>query len=316
MIIVFSIVALILALEPLKVNANEPEIPVVQNSGEEPTPVGFQTDEEVDWGEEETPKFLYSLDMCEKFFRVRGIDKYIIRNGNVYMLISLKGSYGPVWEYTVTELEDIVAITAKHFIFKDEKNVLAIEFETGNQQHFENLSQEEKDSWHDLKEVQIKPFKSARIDSWTRDYVEWQLIDNATIVHIEFQEDMYERSEDIFLSNQKEWYRFSGDRLFFVQSSPGEETEKEAVFIGGMNGAKRAIIIPFEGEFLLANQWGILYTREGKRFFKSYFPLMVSGYDVYPELPASIFLLDIKQPSVVNIEGGEESTILDGSGPF
>ena len=90
-------------------------------------------------------------------------------------------------------------------------------------------------------------------------------------MHIKSKFDSVFQIDDTIWITDPQWYRL-GERYFFIQPTNGYDWE--AIFIAEIDGIPQVIQIPFSGEVVEINSRGIIYSRGGMIYYKSFYPQM------------------------------------------
>ena len=273
-----------------KLNAETLTIPAaVQGSEEELTAIGVETlPIEMEWPdhEGEKPPFYYTTPWLweNKVYRIVGTTSdFVVKCGNNLMWISNYGLAGPVWKSIADREGTLIGVTENYFLFEDNGLVYAVG--EGNVLSIDEISEDELATKKEVKPRNLSFGGNVQVNSWDDKIVELTL-DRHTL-HVKFNVPA-SKADSIPLASKsyREWYEYTDGRLFFVQDM---SSHKEAVFIGGINGITRVMVIPFIGEFEKADSKGIYYIWDDEEYFKSFVPIFYDDYaENYPEVPAEI----------------------------
>lgn len=302
-----------------KQNAETFVIPkVIPGPKDDPIPLGVETPPiDMEWTdhEGERPLFFYHKpQMLWEFevFRVLGTTAdYVVRSGNYMMWVTSYGVTGPVWRVTSYQEGKMVGVTDHYFLFEDDGNIYAVEEGDtlpGVVHSYDDISEQEKASKKDVKPRKLRFGENVQINSLDDEFVELSVEGNW--LYIKFNLTAA-KNDNIPLTSMeyRKWYRYGDDRIFFVQE---RSPIKDAVFVGGIDGIGRVIVISFMGEFVKADSRGIYYERSGEIYFMSFIPMYFDEYaEYYTEVPAE-FLEYIEFPTEIQGSVNDESERMEG----
>lgn len=131
---------------------------------------------------------------------------------------------------------------------------------------------------------QEQPRKARTVYLYPLEKVEVEIDNDHDVMYVktDWESSVFGIDTMIRIYSPLQWYKM-GDRLFFIQDTPGLMTSKEAVFIGEIDGIPQVIQIGFSGELIEINSRGIVYERDGMTYYKSFYPEMKDSAWVYPE---------------------------------
>lgn len=295
---------------------NEEEIPTITAEVGDSIPLGAPLDQWKEWGKDDkTPLFKYNNpENWDKVYRLKGGD-FVVLEGEYLMRISLIGREGPVWSYCQTPEfgGEVIGVTDNYFIIQNDEGTFAITDEACIP--FDEISEEEKASMKEASKVEVEFTDRVTIDRWLDGKITYNVSDDHSYVDILFTG--YERGVDTTLYLWEEtWYQLeSSEHMYFIQTDI-DPIAKTAGFIVNMDGIEKLLLIRFDGDFFDANEFGIVYIRDGIKYFKSYYPINVDGYEVFPEIPVSAFYYGIEFPMVKNLKEYDNSISAERNAPF
>ena len=275
---------------------------MIPGPGEEPILLGVETpptEYEYPDHEGEKPLFFYTNPWLweKQVYRLEDTTSdYVVKCGNFMMWITNWGLTGPVWRVTAYQDGNLVGVTDHFFIFEDDDQWFGVEEGDtlpGVVHRYEDVSMDEQATKKEVESKNLSFGINVQLNSFDDEFVHYSLDRNSLSVEFEWTAS---KKEVILLSSEENrtWYKI-GQKKFFVQK---RAPYKDAVFIGGIDGIGRVMVLSFIGEFVKADMKGIYYLREGTLYFKSYIPLYINNYaEHYVEIPAK-FLDYIEFPAV------------------
>ena len=276
---------------------------------EDPEPIAVRFFYPVEWESgKETDLSYVNPRNWQRTYTEEGSDRYVIECGGYLMEVTPKTVYGPVWMYSdYHSCGELVGVTANSFVFQEEGRWMAVywgDFHEERRVFFEDLLEQERNTFKAVSESNIHQARSVQLESWHGKKFNWWISEDERTVYVDFPEWTVSRPGFVQLAEDANfdreypykgdalvWHQYAGglDQTFFDQQVGEAPGYREAVFIGAIDGAAQIIEIPFEGDFISADAYKITYAREGNIYSKSLYPWYIDGEYVYPEFPHTIF---------------------------
>ena len=259
-------------------------------------PLGVKLPEvQNEWAEGVEPLFLYTHpELWEKTFLIEGLDWVVAKVDNYYLALTPMGPVGPVWAYChYSDFGKFYGITSINhaFLFLHQGELKVVKAGHNFQEVagvYRDMDLLEQQCVFKGNEVSVEtPTSRVEIDSWS----------DALVKNVE------EIGVDLIANTKKEYFNVdvvqifdgekmklpgkNGERMFWVQKT--ETGESEAMFVGAIDNRGVLYRIPFRGEILEINEYGIRYKFGDTERFTPFSPVIINGELFFAEYSPEFF---------------------------
>jgi len=272
-------------------------IPSISQNGSK-IPLGVELPEvSNEWGADGVePLFLYTHpELWEKTFLIEGMDWVVVKVKHYYLCVTPMGPVGPVWAYCrYSDLGKFYGISSVNhaFLFLHHGELKVVRSGDNFQEVagvYEEMDLLEQNCVFKGNEVLVEmPQMSLEIQSLedvlVKDVEEIGVAMIANTTKEVFDVDIVR----IFDGEMKSFPGKSGDRVFRVQEAEYGEGY-EAMFIGAIDDYGVLFRIPFQGEIVEINEYGILHKIGDVERFTPFSPVIINGELFFAEFSPEFF---------------------------
>lgn len=271
-------------------------IPSISHEGNS-IPIGVELPEvQNEWADGVEPLFLYTHpELWEKMYLIEGLDWVVVKVKHYYLCVTPMGPVGPVWAYCrYSDLGKFYGISSVNhaFLFLHHGELKVVKSGDNFQEVvgvFEEMDLLEQQCVFKGNEVLIEmPQMSLEIQS-----LEDVLVKDVEEIGVAMIANTDEEFFDvdvvqIFDGEKKNLPGKNGDRTFWVQEAE-DGIGYEAMFIGAIDDYGVLFRIPFRGEILEINSYGIRHKYGDTERFTPFSPVIINGELFFAEYSPEFF---------------------------
>ena len=271
-------------------------IPSISQEGNS-IPIGVELPEvQNEWADGVEPLFLYTHpELWEKTFLIEGLDWVVVKVKHYYLCVTPMGPVGPVWAYCrYSDFGNFYGISSVNhaFLFLHHGELKVVRSGDNFQEVvgvYDDMDLLEQGCVFKGNEVLIE---------MPQMFLEIQSLDDALVKDVEeigvamianttkqvFDVDVVQ----IFEGEKKNLPGKNGDRMFWVQEAE-DGIGYEAMFIGAIDDYGVLFRIPFRGEILEINSYGIRHKYGDTERFTPFSPVIINGELFFAEYSPEFF---------------------------
>lgn len=269
-------------------------IPSISQDGSR-IPLGVELPEVPnEWGTDEEPCFLYDRpEFWEEIYLIEGKDMVVVKVKDYYLCLTPMGPVGPVWAYCrYVDFGQFYGITSHYaFLFMHHGKLEVVKPGTRFPQiagYYDELDLSEQDSTRRGNPAYIQMPSAIEIDSLDEVVVDYNEEIGVAMIANTTKEFFDVGVIQIFEGEMKTFPGKSGDRVFRVQEAEYGEG-LEAIFIGAVDDLGVLFRIPYQGDIVEINRYGILHKSGNIERFTPFSPVIINGELFFAEYSPEFF---------------------------
>jgi hypothetical protein len=230
-------------------------------------------------------------------YLIEGKDMVVVKVKDYYLCLTPMGPVGPVWAYCrYVDLGQFYGITAHYaFLFMHHGKLEVVKPGSGFPQiegYYDELDLSEQDSTRRGNSAYIQMPRRIEIDSLDEVVVDFNEEIGVAMIANTTKEVFDVDVIQIINGERMTFPGKPGDRVFRVQENEyiGEYGEEyEAMFIGAVDGNGTLFQIPYQGEIVEINEYGILHRFGDVERFTPFSPVIINGELFFAEYSPKFF---------------------------
>ena len=270
------------------------EIPAISRDGTRIS-IGIELPEvHNEWGSEEEPWFLYDCpEFWEEMYLIESKDLIVVKIQDYYLCVTPMGPVGPVWAYCrYADFGTFYGITAHYaFLFMHHGRLEVVKPGSRFPQiagYYDDLDMLEQDSTRRGNPVYVQIPNSIEIDSLEDALVDYNEEIGVAMIANTTKEFFDVDVLQVFDGEKTNLPGKNGDRTFWVQEAE-DGIGYEAMFIGAIDDYGVLFRIPFQGEIVEINEYGILHKFGDVERFTPFSPVVINGELFFAEYSPEFF---------------------------
>lgn len=278
-------------------------IPSISQEGNS-IPIGVEMPEvQNEWADGVEPLFLYTHpELWEKMYLIEGLDWVVVKVKHYYLCVTPMGPVGPVWAYCrYSDLGKFYGISSVNhaFLFLHHGELKVVRSGDNFQEVvgvYDEMDLLEQNCVFKGNEVLVEmPQMGIEIQSLEEALVDYNEEIGVAMIANTTKEFFDVDVIQIFEGEMKSLPGKNGDRVFRIQKPKyGDEYEdpgdrKEALFIGAIDDHGVSFRMPFRGEIVEINEYGILHKAGETERFTPFSPVVINGELFFAEYSPEFF---------------------------
>lgn len=248
-----------------------------------------------EWGNDEEPLFLYAHpELWETMYLIEGLDWVVVKVDNYYLAITPMGPVGPVWAYCqYSDFGRFYGITSINhaFLFLHHGELKVVKAGRNFPEVagvYDEMDLLEQQCTFKGNEVVVE-IPSSRVEIGSLNDALVENVEEIGVAMIANTDEEFFDVDVVQISDgeKKNLPGKNGDRLFWVQEA--EIGGFEALFVGAIDDCGVLFRIPFRGEILEINEYGIRHKYGDTERFTPFSPVVINGELFFAEYSPEFF---------------------------